>query len=390
MNWPRPSAPISTGPGIRRARFRTPCRGGEILVEAFELLGDLYPRMQERGWTDEFDVWQAVLNHLDPSADPARAARAAVRAARARVKGSRVDEARPLLAQAESWLTGDHPLWSHLLSERAQLLIRESQYREALRIAREAVEVADRRGTLVDRSHALSTLAHPAILPLMGEEGRRLMRSWVAEVATKGEERLLTDARHIVASDIWTRGMVDEELFRFIEDGVARAAEFGWTRDEIGLRMMLGWGYSRTGRWAEASALVERAHGLLETLGGYTQGYFHIALPYFRGNAAMGRGALEEGKRIFEQALERPPFHAPRARARAARDRFRCIICGCQANGIAAEFYATLEDPAAEPLLEDAEATASEIGHVTTRIRARPAPGPVGPPRGGAGEAGGA
>jgi len=382
----------------------------EILVEACELLGDLYPRMQERGWTDEFDVWQAVLNHLDPSADPARAARAAIRAASARIKESRIDEARPLLAQAESWLTGDHPLWSHLLSERAQLLIRESQYREALRIAREAVEVADRRGTLVDRSHALSTLAHPAILPLMGEEGRRLMRSWVAEVATKGEERLLTDARHIVASDIWTRGMVDEELFRFIEDGVARAAEFGWTRDEIGLRMMLGWGYFLTGRWAEASALLERAHGLLETLGGYTQGYFHILLPYFRGNAAMGRGALEEGKRIFEQALERPPFHAPiwlnhdlgrcllmlgeqtaaraaMARALAARDRFRCIICGCQANGIAAEFYATLEDPAAEPLLEEAEATAAEIGHVATRIRARRARARLALQRGRANEA---
>ena len=109
----------------------------------------------------------------------------------------------------------------------------------------------------------------------------------------------------------------------------------------------------------------------------------------------MGRGALEEGKRIFDQALERPPFHAPiwlnhdlgrcllmlgeqtaaRAamdRALAARDRFRCIICGCQANGVAAEFYAALGDAtAAEAVLEDAEATASEIGHVTTRIRVR-------------------
>src|SRR3972149_4678832 len=312
MNWPRPSAPISTGPGIRRARFRTPCRGSETRVEACELLGDLYPRMQERGWTDEFDVWQAVLNHLDPSADPARAARAAIRAASARIKESRLDEARLLLAQAESWLTGDHPLWSHLLSERAQLLIRESQYREALRIAREAVEVADRRGTLLDRSHALSTLAHPAILPLMGEEGRRLMRSWVAEVATKGEERLLTDARHIVASDIWTRGMVDEELFRFIEDGVARAAEFGWTRDEIGLRMMLGWGDFLTRGWAGGSAPLERGHVLREA-----------------------------------------------------------IIGGCRANGTAAEFDAARELAAAEVLGEAGAGTPGELGAVAARIRAR-------------------
>ncbi len=382
----------------------------EILVEACEFLGDLYPRLQERGYADEFDVWQVVLDHLDPSADSARAGRAAIRAASARIKEIRLDEARPLLAQAESWLTKDHPLWSRLLSERAQLLIRESRYREALQAAREAVDVADHLGTLLDRSTALSTLAHPAILPLMGEEGRRLMRSWVAEVAAKGDERLLTDARHIVASDIWTRGMVDEELLRFIEDGVSRAADFGWTRDEIGLRMMLGWGYFLTGRWADATALLERAHGLLETLGGYGQGFFHILLPYFRGNMAMGRGACEEGKRIFNRALGRPLFHAPiwlnhdlgrcllmlgeegaardaMARALEARDRFRCIICGCQANGIAAEFYAELADPAAGPLSEEAEATAAEIGHVITRIRVRRARARLALPRDRAGEA---
>jgi hypothetical protein len=57
-------------------------------------------------------------------------------------------------------------------------------------------------------------------------------------------------------------------------------------------------------------------------------------------------------------------------RSLEARDRFRCIICGCQANGIAAEFFAMLGEPGrVDVLAREAEATAREIGHVTTLVR---------------------
>src|SRR3972149_5713931 len=185
------------------------------------------------------ELAKTIGTHLDRAGDPARALPYLLQAGRRAAQQYATREAVELL-------------------ERTRVLARELGRSEILVEACELLgdlypRMQERRGTLLDRSHALSTLAHPAILPLMGEEGRRLMRSWVAEVATKEEERLLTDARHIVASDIWTRGMVDEELLRFIEDGVARAAEFGGTRDEVGLRMMLGWGPFLTAVIADAS-----------------------------------------------------------------------------------------------------------------------------------------
>jgi len=362
-------------------------------VEAGELLGELYERVKERGWTEQAEVWEAVLALVDAAADPLRAARAAIGAAGARIRDRMLAEGRALLDRASAWLPPDHPLWSRLLSEQAELLIRESRYREALQAAREAVAIAERHGTLLDRSHALGTLSHPAILPLLGEEGRRMMRAWVSEVEAQGDERLLTDARYIVANDVWTRGVVDAELLRFLEEGVSKATELGWTRDEIGLRMLLGWGYFLVGRWPEGGVLVEQAHAQLTGPGGGTHGQYHILLPYFRGNVAMAQGRLEEARRIFEQALAGATFHAPiwlnhdygrcllmqgeEAAARAAlqrsleaRERLGCIVCGCQADGVAAEFYASLGDAAAaERSLEAAAAAAEEIGHVATRMR---------------------
>jgi ATP/maltotriose-dependent transcriptional regulator MalT len=108
----------------------------------------------------------------------------------------------------------------------------------------------------------------------------------------------------------------------------------------------------------------------------------------------MAAGRLSDAQAIFEAALVNAPFHSPiwlnhdlarcllmqgdaiaaraaMARALAAHDRFRCIICGCQANGVAAEFFATLgEVSEAEPRAREAEETAVSIGHVTTRMRA--------------------
>jgi ATP/maltotriose-dependent transcriptional regulator MalT len=325
--------------------------------------------------------------------DPVRRARAAIRAADAKAHDNQLDEARRLLAEAEGLVPADHALWSNIRAVRAFTLIIDSKFRKAVEEAREAVEIANRRGTLRDRSRAYSVLGHPAILPLLGEEGRERIRAWVAQAEASGDERLLVDARHFLLSDMWTRGFVDESLLGQAEETMRKAGEFGWTLDEATLRMILGWGYFLTGRWLEAGSHLGRAHALLEAHGGRMAGLYHLLLPLFRGNLAMGYGRLEEARRTFEEGLAHARFHdqiwlnhdlarclqmlgdleaAREAMRRSleARDRFGCIICGCQANGVAAEFYAALgEEAAAGPLIEQGAETATAIGHMATRIR---------------------
>lgn len=364
-------------------------------VEACELLGDLYPRVHDRGPKARVEVWSQVMRLVDVEANPLRRARAAINAADAWAHDNQIDEARALLAEAEGLIPAGHPLWSGMHGVRAFTLILESKYREALEAARQAVDIANRSGTLQDRSRAYGVLAHPAILPLLGEAGREMMREWVAQAEAAGDERLLIDARHFMLSDMWTRGIVDEGLLRQAEESLRRAGEFGWTLDEATLRMVLGWGAFLIGRWLEAGSHLGRAQALVEAQGGRMRGLFHILLPFFRGNLAMGHGRLEEGRRIFEEALGQARFHdqiwlnhdlgrcqqmlgdveaarAAMARSLEARDRFRCIICGCQADGIAGEFYAAFgEEAQAAPLIDAAAETAKAIGHVTTLIRAR-------------------
>lgn len=101
-------------------------------------------------------------------------------------------------------------------------------------------------------------------------------------------------------------------------------------------------------------------------------GQYAILLPYFRGNLAMAAGRVEEARAIFEQALAYARFHAPiwlnhdlarclamlgdgdgaRAameRSQEAREHFRCLVCGCQADGVAAEFYCRRHRPCGDP-----------------------------------------
>ncbi|MBI3975956.1 MAG: AAA family ATPase [Armatimonadetes bacterium] len=363
------------------------------LAEACEQLGELYPHVADRGLKAQVEVWSTVMRLMDPARDPARRARAAIRAADDRAHDNQLEEARLLLTEAEALIPPDHPLWSDFRAVRAFLLIRDTKYREAVEEARQAVDIATRRGTLADRSRAYAVLGHPAILPLLGEEGREMMRVWVAEAQASGDERLLIDARHLLLSDMWTRGMVDEDLLRQAEETMRKAVDIGWTLDEATLRMILGWGHFLTGRWLEAGSHLGRAQALVEVQGGRMRGLFHILLPYFRGNLAMGYGRLEEARRIFEGGLTHARFHdeiwlnhdlarclrmlgevdaarAAMVRSLEARDRFRCIICGCQANGVASEFYAALgEEEEARPLIDQAAETATAIGHVATRIR---------------------
>jgi len=366
---------------------------GASLAEACELLGELYPHVHDRGPKARVEVWSTVMRVVDSEHDPERRARAAIRAADARAHDNQIVEARVLLTEAEDLIPPDHPLWSGIRTVRAFTLILDSRFPEAVDEARQAVDIANRLGTLQDRSRAYAVLGHPAILPLLGEEGRERMRAWVAEAEASGDERLLIDARHFLLSDMWTRGMVDEGLLRQAEETMRKAGEFGWTMDEATLRMILGWGHFLTGRWLEAGSHLGRAQALLEAHGGRIRGHFHILLPFARGNLSMGYGRLEEARRIFEEGLTYARFHdqiwlnhdlarclqmlgdmeAARAamqRSLDARDRFRCIICGCQANGVASEFYAAMgEETEALPLIEQAAETARAIGHVTTRIR---------------------
>ncbi len=380
---------------LERARTLAEENGETALcVEACEALGDLYPRVQGHGPKKWFDVWNYVVTHIDPAADPAKAARAAIRAASARAADNEPAEAHRYLAQAARLISAEDSLGSDFHIALAQTLTVESRYREALDAARTAVEMADRRGVLSDRARAYNMLAHPALLPLLGEDGRRVMREWVAEVEGTGDERLLIDAVFSYTSEVWTRGIVSDDILRRLEDSFRNTREYGWTADELDHHVILGWARFLLGQWQESGAHLHLAHDLVEEHGGRFQHWaFMIILPYALGNLAMASGRLEEAREIFEKGLARPQFHAPiwlnhglaqcqwmlgdAATARTsmerslhARDRFRCIICGCQANGIAAEFFATLGDvDLAEALAREAEDTALEIGHVTTRIR---------------------
>ncbi|MDR7544602.1 MAG: AAA family ATPase [Armatimonadota bacterium] len=241
---------------------------GERCLAACELLGELYLRVQDRGPKAWFEVWEFVRSRIDPAADPVRRARAAIRAAHALAYDNQIAAARRYLAEAAPLIPLGHGLWSDYYRVHAHALIMGSEYRQGLEAAREAVVIADRTGTLQDRSRAYAVLAHPAILPLMGDEGRRLMRAWMAEVARTGDERLLIEARHFLISDVWTRGVVDEELLHTAQEALRKAEEHGWTRDETTLNMLLGWAEFLAGRWPEADRHISRAHRLIEELAG--------------------------------------------------------------------------------------------------------------------------
>ena len=369
---------------------------GQVAVgmEICELLGDLYPRVQGHGPKKWFEVWHSVLTHVDAAAEPIRAARAAIGATLAKAADNEPDVAHQFLDQAATLIPADHPLWSEFHRARSLTLMIESQYREALEAAKEAVGVANRVGTLDDRARAYNSLAHPAILPLLGEEGHRIMQGWLAEAEAMGDERLLIDASFSFTSEVWTRGVVDEDILRRAADASRSAHEYGWTADEAEVLTVLGWANFLIGRWAQSDACLQQASDIAEGYGGRIQRWgMLIILPYARGNLAMARGRLEEARRIFEDGLARIRFHAPiwlnhdlarcqwmlgdpeaarvsMMRSLEARDRIRCVICGCQANGIAAEFYAVLGDAdLAEALARQAQATAEEIGHTPTLVR---------------------
>ncbi len=366
----------------------------ELCVEASEMLGDLYPRMPERGPKRWFEVWQYVLRHTDAEVDPIRHARAFLGAAFAKVNDNEVAAACQMLEQAEGLIPRDHALWGEYQRVRAQMLLIESKYREALEAAQEAVEVANRQGTLQDRARAYNILAHPAILPLLGEEGHRTMQEWLREAEAAKDERLLIDASLSFTAEVWTRGIVDEDILRMSEQALGKATEYGWTADEAELRVLRGWASFLLGEWVKAEGHLRRARDVVEGHGGRIHRFgILLLLPYAEGNLAMGRGRLDEARQIFEDGLAKVRFHAPiwlnhdlarchlllgnvnEARAAMeqsllARDRIRCIICGCQANGIAAEFYASLGDvQRAASLIAEAEPTAREIGHRMTLIR---------------------
>lgn len=365
----------------------------DLCIVACERLGELYLRVQDRGPKAWFDVWEFVRAHVDPKEDPVRAARAAIRAAYARAHDNQVANALDYLKEAEPLLPADHPLWSDYHRVRSFAYVIQSEYRPALEAARQAVDIATRVGTLQDRSRAYAALAHPAILPLLGDEGRRVMRQAAAEATAAGDERLLIEARHFLLSDVWTRSVVDHDVLRTAEEAVRKTEEYGWTRDEAALSMILGWAQFLTGEWAEAGRHLARAHELIDTHDGRLQGTYHILLPHFRANLAMGQGQTDDARQILERALVHAAYHQPiwlnhdmaqcqlmlgdLPSARAAMeqslravDRLRCIICGCQAHGVGAEFYAAIgEVGRAEALAREAEDTAREIGHVATQIR---------------------
>ncbi len=367
-----------------------------VVGDAAEILGELYRRVEGYGPKVWFEAWSSVLAAVDPQREPERFARAAIQAAEARTADNELADAQELLARAESLIPEGHPLRSNLYAVRALTQIMGLDYRKALELAQAAVEIANRSGTLQDRAQAYDVLAHPAVIPLLGERGREMTREWIAEARALGDERILVDASFAFGSDVWTRGIVDDTVLQLLDQVIRKADEYGWTHDEARLRVLQGWANFLIGRWDEAETHLRWARQEFEARGGrfHALGWL-ILLPYAEANLAMARGHLAEAQGIFDGALTKLRFHAPiwlnhdlarchqmmgdvgtaRAameRSLEARDRFRCIVCGCQANGIAAEFYAALGETApAAGLMEEAEAMATEIGHAATRIRVR-------------------
>jgi len=364
--------------------------------KAAEILAELYRRVEGYGPKVWFEMWASVLAAVDPAEEPERFARAAIGAAFARAADNELAAARELLTRAELHIPAGHPLWSRLYAVRALTLILGLDYRQALEAALAAVDVANRVGTLHDRAQAYEVLAHPAVIPLLGNRGREMMREWTGEARARGDERILIDASFAFTSDVWTRGIVDDTVLELLEQVTQKADEHGWTHDEARLRVLQGWAKFLLGRWDEAEAHLRRARQEFEARGGrfHALGWL-ILLPYAEANLAMARGHLTAARALFADALTKLRFHAPiwlnhdlarchqmlgdeaaagaaMARSLEARDRFRCIVCGCQANGVAAEFYAVLGDtPQAEALIQEAETAATEIGHIATRVRAR-------------------
>ncbi|MDR7556119.1 MAG: adenylate/guanylate cyclase domain-containing protein [Armatimonadota bacterium] len=360
-----------------------------------EVLGELYPHVQGRSAQERLAVWQAVIDHVDPVREPVRAARAFIEAANAKVLLNAPDEAQALLGRAEALLPAEDPLWSELHRVQSRiLLLPPPRYEAALVAARRAVAIADRVGGRRARALAYGQLSHPALLPLLGDEGPALIRAWVRQVEEARDDRLLGEATLALLSDAWTRSQVDEEMIRLGYRALRHAEQVEATSDEARVRTLLGWIEFLRGNWEQADAHLEGARALVEEAGGQVHEFGTlIVLPYFRGNLAMARGRLEDARTIFEQALARPRFHAPiwlnhdlarvylrlgdrdaartaMARALEARDRLACIVCGCQANGVAAEFFATLgEVEAAAQAAQVADEVAGRVGHVVTQVR---------------------
>jgi class 3 adenylate cyclase/tetratricopeptide (TPR) repeat protein len=358
---------------------------------ACELLGELYLHVQERGPKDRIDAWRTVVATATAHGESIRQARAAIRAAEALADDNDVGSAEGHLEEAAALLPADHLLWSEYHRTRARLHILRSEYEGALLEAQRAVAIVDRLGSHQDRARAYSVLGHPAVLPLLGDAGRATMQRWLNQVASLGDERLLSEARHLVLTDLWTRSIVDDDLLRLAEEAARKAAEFGWTREEADNHMLLGWANFLIGRWGDADRHLQHVWDLLQASGARP----HILLPYFRASLAMGRGLLDQARQILEEALRHARFHQPiwlnhdlarclwmdgdldgareaMTRALEARDRLNCIICGCQAAGVAAEFYATTGDTArAQALSAQAQEVATRIGHIATQVRLR-------------------
>ncbi len=364
-------------------------------IDASELLGELYERVQVKGARARAEVWQYVRAHIDPAKEPIRAARAAIKGAHALLLDGKRSETWQLLDEAQMLLPADHVLWSDLYGVRSLTLIVEARYQEALDAAVQAVEISNRLGGLHDRARAHNFLSHPTILPLLGDEGRRIIREWVREVEAAGDEWALVAASQSFTGDVWTRGIVDDDVLRLADVAIRKSSEHGWTHDEAKARVLLGWGQFLIGQWPEAEANLQWAQRVLEDSAGQLADVgWLILLPYARGNLAMARGRLDEAKDIFQDGLANVGFHAPiflnhdlarcllmlghieaakeaMSASLAARDRLKCIICGCQANGIAAEFCAAVaEHEQARELAAQAEETAAKIGHVATLVRA--------------------
>ncbi len=370
---------------------------GEVsaAVDACEQLGELYERVQVKGARSRAEVWQYVRGHIDPAKEPLRASRAAIKGALALLLDGKRSETWRLLDEAQLLLPADDVLWSDLYGVRSLTLIVEARYQEALDAAVQGVEISNRLGQLRDRARAYNFLSHPAILPLLGDEGRRRIRAWVQELEVAGDERAMVEASQSFTSDVWTRGIVDDDVLRLANQTIRKASEYGWTHDEARTRVLLGWGQFLIGQWPEAESNLQWAQRVVDESGGQLADVgWLILLPYARGNLAMARGRLEEARDIFQDGLARIGFHAPiwlnhdLARCLlmlgqieaakeallasfAARDRIKCIICGCQANGITAEVCAALaEHEQARELAAQAEETAAKIGHVATLVRA--------------------
>jgi tetratricopeptide (TPR) repeat protein len=272
------------------------------------------------------------------------------------------------LAVAMPGLRPEQPELSTALSLAAQVCFQQGQLASAAAQARRALELALAVGGPREQCEAYAALTNPALLGVIGEEGRTYSHQWVELARALGDPSELVRAllAH-VTTHLFLQGLADAAVQADAEEALALARELHAPALVRTARSHLGVAYYLRGDWQQAAAELASGvgarpedSGLQADLARYWLGTLHTR----RGELAVGRGWFEEG-------LARTRFaHAPiwlnaglalnlrlagdAAGASAALERgaallaaVNCQACGVMFEALAAEQHAAAGESAA-------------------------------------------